>query len=282
MSAPTAQSVSSRVEVAVDPDTAFTAFTAEVNFWWVRGPINHFNSGRCAEVRIEPGVGGRLLEVYDEPAGDVLEMARITEWQPGRLVTWESVLDDVTTEVHFEPTPTGTLVRVTATIPAGGQDKGGTAWVRVVPKWFGPWCDRRNRVAHEVVDLARLALAVSYARPAAASRWLAQAFGFSSTDPLPAEPDPLPEGEHGHPWIEFRLGNSSLVISKLGDEPIPAVQTLLPWVYVDDIEGHYRRAADAGATIVQELGRPWGLAMYVAADPEGYRWTFAQARPTMR
>ena len=34
--------VSSQVEVAVDPDTAFAAFTEELDLWWERGPINHF------------------------------------------------------------------------------------------------------------------------------------------------------------------------------------------------------------------------------------------------
>jgi uncharacterized glyoxalase superfamily protein PhnB len=276
------RSVSSSVEVAVDPGTAFDAFTAEVDFWWVRGPINHFDAGRCRAMRIEPGVGGRLLEIYDEAAGDVLELAKITAWDPGHRLVWESTNDDVTIEVRFDATAGGTLVQVTATIPAGGHDRGGTAWVRVVPKWFGPWCARRDRTPGEVVDLARLALSISYARPAAATRWLAEAFGFESPDPLPAEPDPLPEGEHGHPWIEFRLGNSSLMISRLERDVPTGTDAHLPWVYVDDIDEHYQRAVGAGATIVEELGSPWGLAMYVAADPEGHRWTFAQARPTMR
>ena len=39
--------VSSQVEVAVDPDTAFAAFTEELDLWWVRGPINHFAGGRA-------------------------------------------------------------------------------------------------------------------------------------------------------------------------------------------------------------------------------------------
>ena len=56
--------VSSEVEVAVDPDTAFAAFTEELDLWWVRGPINHFAGGRAVAMRCEPGVGGRLLEVY--------------------------------------------------------------------------------------------------------------------------------------------------------------------------------------------------------------------------
>jgi uncharacterized glyoxalase superfamily protein PhnB len=270
------------VEVAVDPDTAFTAFTDEVDFWWVRGPINHFNSGRLRAVRIEPGVGGRLLEIYDESTGDELEMARITDWQPGRSLAWQSSLDDVRIEVRFEPTAGGTVVSVTATIPSGGREAGGTAWVRVVPNWFGPWCAARDRRPHQVVDLARLALGVSYVRPAAAARWLAETFGFESPDPLPIGSDPLPDGEHGHPWIEFRLGNSSLMIFKLDGELTGQSTSHLPWVYVDDIDEHYHKACKAGATIVNELASPWGLPMYRAADPEGYRWTFAQARPTMR
>jgi uncharacterized glyoxalase superfamily protein PhnB len=56
----------------------------------------------------------------------------------------------------------------------------------------------------------------------------------------------------------------------------------VPWVYVDDIDAHYERATAAGAPIVTELASPWGLPFYVAGDLEGNRWTFAQARPTMR
>ena len=86
---------------------------------------------------------------------------------------------------------------------------------------------------------------------AAAARWLASAFGFTSPDPLPEGADPLPETGHGHPWIEFRLGNSSLMIFKFETEAPGRPAVHVPWVYVAD-------------------------------DLEGNRWTFAQARPTMR
>ena len=275
------RSITSKVEVPTDPDTAFKAFTEELDYWWVRGPINHWAGGRMRAMRFEPGVGGRLLEVYDEPTGESLELARITAWEPGRRLTWRSSVDDVETEVSFEPSGTMTEVRVVARIPAGGVDRGGTAWTRVVPKWFGPWCQRRDSDPHQVKDIARLALGVSYLRPAAAARWLAEVFAFNSPDPLPEGPDPLPETEHGHPWIEFRLGNSSLMVFKLDDESGGGSSNHIPWVYVDDIETHFRRAEAGGATIVQKLDAPWGLPMYVADDLEGNRWTFAQARPTM-
>jgi uncharacterized glyoxalase superfamily protein PhnB len=273
--------VTSSVQVAIDPETAFAVFTEEVDLWWVRGPINHHAAGRMVAMRCEPGVGGRLLEVYDDSAGDVLELAVITVWEPGRRLAWRSSLDDVRIEVTFEADGAGTIVRVVATIPVDGLDRGGTAWVRVVPKWFGPWRVRRTREPHQVRDLARLGLAISYARPAAAARWLAEVFGFTSPDPLPEGVDPLPDSGHGHPWIEFRLGNSSLVIAKLAGGPPSPVRTHMPWVYVDDIDAHYRRARSGGAAIVTELSSPWGLPLYVAEDCEGNRWTFAQARPTM-
>lgn len=276
------RSVSSVVEVAVDPDTAFSAFTQELDLWWVRGPINHHAGGRVLAMRCEPGVGGRLLEVYDDANGDALELARITVWEPGSRLVWVSSLDDVHTEVRFEPSEVGTVVSVVAWIPADGQDRGGTAWVRVVPKWFGPWCARRDHVSHEVRDLARLGLGVSYAKPAAAARWLAATFGFESPNPLPEGADPLPETGHGHPWIEFRIGDSSLMIFKLDGERLEHEPVHVPWVYVDDVVEHFRRASVGGATILQKLDSPWGLPFYVAADLEGNQWTFVQARPTMR
>ena len=94
--------------------------------------------------------------------------------------------------------------------------------------------------------------------------------------------DPLPETGHGHPWIEFRLGNSSLMIFKLDSESAARPAVHAPWVYVDEIDAHHRRARAAGATIVTELASPWGLPFYVADDLEDNRRTFAQARPTMR
>jgi uncharacterized glyoxalase superfamily protein PhnB len=92
----------------------------------------------------------------------------------------------------------------------------------------------------------------------------------------------LPEGKYGHPWIEFRIGNAALNVFKLDREPSDHVRTHVPWVYVDDLEAHFCRARNKGATIVEELHAYPGDTVYVADDLEGNRWTFSQARPTMR
>jgi uncharacterized glyoxalase superfamily protein PhnB len=275
-----AQSRSSTVEVAADPLTAFTAFTDELDLWWVRGPINAYDTGRLVEMRCEPGVGGRILEVYDAESGDGLELARITEWEPGRILAWKSSLDDVTIEVRFDPSGSGTIVRLEATVAEGGEDRGGSSFVRMTPRWFGAWMSRRDAAPREAHDLARVGLTLHYARPATATRWLAAAFGFESPNPLPEEQDPLSDDEYGFPWIEFHVGNASLMIEPLDGPPVDHDQvTHVPWVFVDDLEAHLARARDHGATIVHEI-ETHGFSSYVALDLEGRRWRFARARPT--
>jgi uncharacterized glyoxalase superfamily protein PhnB len=278
------RTVSSAVEVAVDTATAFRAFTDEMDLWWVRGPINFWSDGgRVVEVRCEPGVGGRIMEVLDDPSGaEVLERARITHWEPPQRLAWSSSLDDVETEVRFVATPGGTRVVVEHRVPEHGRDAGGTAWSRVVPRWFGAWCARRDDVPHVQIDIARLSLGVYYARPAAAARWLADVFGFEAADDLPEGPDPLPESAYGPPWIEFRIGNAVLNVFTLEGERADGPGTHVPWVYVDDLRAHFDHAKGSGATIVEEIHSYPGSSVYVADDLEGNRWTFLQARPTMR
>jgi uncharacterized glyoxalase superfamily protein PhnB len=274
------RSRSSSVEVAVDPLSAFMAFTDELDLWWVRGPINAYDSGRLVEMRCERGVGGRILEIYDAESGDGLELARITAWEPGTRLAWKSSLDDVTIDVRFDPTDTGTIVTLEAAVAEGGEDRGGSSFVAVTPPWFGAWMRRRGIAPHDLHDRARIALSLQYARPAAATRWLADVFGFESPNPLPERDDPLSDDEYGFPWIEFHVGNASLMIEPLAGPPADQTQaTHEPWVFVDDLEAHLARTRGKGATIVQEIERT-GFTSYVVLDIEGRRWRFAQARPT--
>ena len=280
--------ISSEVKVAVSPDVAFKVFTEEMDLWWVRGPINFYDAGRVVEVRCEPGVGGRIGEVLDDRVnGELREKACITVWEPGARLCWRSSVDDVATEVRFEPAGSGTRVVVEHSIPAGGQDNGGTAWSRVVPLWFGRWCDRRDYEPHQPADIARLAIGLHYARPAAAARWLADVFGFEPVTSLPPVNDPPPQGRYQDPWIEFRIGNASLMIFRredaLPDDELrpTTAPTHVPMVYVDDLDAHLAHTEQAGATVLRRHDWPW-LPMYVAADIEGNRWTFAQGRPTQR
>lgn len=81
---------------------------------------------------------------------------------------------------------------------------------------------------------------------------------------------------------EFRIGNTVLNIFPLDGERTGEVRTHVPWVYVDDLDAHFVHARENGATIVEEIHPYPGSSVYVADDLEGNRWTFLQARPTMR
>ena len=48
-------SVTTSVEVAVDPATAFEVFTEEIDAWYQRGPHSWKNPDRAVAVRFEPG-----------------------------------------------------------------------------------------------------------------------------------------------------------------------------------------------------------------------------------
>lgn len=115
--------------LGVDPGGAFRLFTEEVDLWWRRGPRYRPEVNGEGAMRFEPGVGGRLLEVYHEGKGDVFELGRILVWEPGaRLVfDWRARNfepgEKTVVEVRFEREGGGTRVtlehRGWDAIPAG-------------------------------------------------------------------------------------------------------------------------------------------------------------------
>jgi uncharacterized protein YndB with AHSA1/START domain len=112
-----------RAEVVVDarPEEAFRIFTDEIGLWWRRDTPYWNDRERGLSIRLEPGVGGRFIEVYDLETGAGLEVGRVTVWEPGErlALTWtqagwpEGVTTDI--EVSFEPAGEGTLVRLEQT-----------------------------------------------------------------------------------------------------------------------------------------------------------------------
>lgn len=256
----TEKSASAEVEVAADPGRAFEAFTGEIDDWWVRGAINFFDAARAVGMHMEPGVDGRVLEVYE---GDALELGRITVWEPGERLSYRSSVDDSEIDVRFEPVEGGTLVRVTQTLVPGGE-KMFDFWPRVL-LWFGSWFGQGRPK-----EIAPLSIALYYEQPVEAARWLERAFQLRSwTDILETE-----EGT----WVELHHGNVAILLFER--ERRDGGQTDMPWVYVDDLDAHLAHAQTEGATIVKEIHQQ-GYRAYEAEDLEGRRWTFAQARPTM-
>ena len=117
-----------------------------------------------------------------------------------------------------------------------------------------------------------------YEDVAAALAWLGRAFGFEETLRHTG-----PDGAvyHAEAW----LGDGPVYLGYPGEQyknPRRLGQeTVGIYVLVDDVDAHYERARETGATIVHPLESPWGLPFYVADDIEGNRWQIAGGRPTM-
>ena len=265
----TEPSATASVEVAVDPATAFEIFTEEIDLWWVRGPINFVDAARATAMQIEPGVGGRILEVYSPP-DDVLELGKITDWTPGALFAYRSSVDDTETRIDFEAYDGGTRVTVVQSLVPGGT-KAFYFWPNVI-HWLPAWAERRDHASRTPRELDRLAIALYYEDPAAAARWLHTVFGLESWDKIPAE------GETPS-WIELHVGTAAILLFKLTEERAGGLDHGV-WVYVDDLDAHFAHSQANGAKIVSEIHQH-GYRCYEVDDLEGHRWTFAQARPTM-
>jgi hypothetical protein len=102
-------------QVDVDPDTAFRLFTEDVDAWWLRGPGQRFGGARTGRLRFEPGPGGRLVEVFDAPAGEY-EVGRVRIWEHGARLVFAfrapsfAPGESTEVEVRFEPAGAGTRV----------------------------------------------------------------------------------------------------------------------------------------------------------------------------
>jgi PhnB protein len=90
----------------------------------------------------------------------------------------------------------------------------------------------------------------------------------------------MPDGRVGH--AELGLGDNVLMLASVYDElgfaspQSLAGQHASVLVYVDDVDAHYRRAREAGATLIGEpVDQSYGDRSYRAVDPEGGRWVFA-------
>lgn len=111
--------MTSRVLVALriqaPPERVFEAFVDEIDRWWQPNRLFQFSRGRTGRMRFEPGLGGRLAEIYGD--GEVFEVGRIRTWEPpSRLVfSWRqaSFSADQETEVRVRFEPAGDQTRVT-------------------------------------------------------------------------------------------------------------------------------------------------------------------------
>ncbi|HEM47048.1 MAG TPA: hypothetical protein ENO23_08390, partial [Alphaproteobacteria bacterium] len=119
--APPGDRARASVLVRVGVEDAFRVFTEEIDRWWRRGYAYRVAGTRRGIICLEPKVGGRLFESFEDDDGEtrVVETGRVTEWAPpSRLVfEWRAANfapgEKTEVEVLFAPASRGTLVTVT-------------------------------------------------------------------------------------------------------------------------------------------------------------------------
>jgi PhnB protein len=120
----------------------------------------------------------------------------------------------------------------------------------------------------------------------AALDWLAKAFGFHEVSRLIGDDGRLSHGEMmaGGGLIMLATATLEYESPKHHREHCERARawSAVPWVidgvlvYVDDVDAHFKRAKQAGATILGELEDGFPGRRYRAEDLEGHRWMFLQ------
>ncbi|HEY6378196.1 MAG TPA: VOC family protein [Candidatus Dormibacteraeota bacterium] len=113
-----------------------------------------------------------------------------------------------------------------------------------------------------------------YRDVAGALDFLTKAFGFRETVRMPA-----PDGAVMHAEIEF--GGGVVMMGNPGpDYQNPKEhghRSQIVYVYVDEVDRHFEHAKAAGAAILSAPeDKFYGDRAYVAEDPEGHQWNFAE------
>ena len=115
---------------------------------------------------------------------------------------------------------------------------------------------------------------LAYRDAPAALEFLTTAFGFEETMRM--------EGENGTiAHAELEMGGQRLMLASAwrdaGMAPpieLAGIASQL-MVQVEDVDAHFRRALEAGATVIdQPADQEYGERTYRATDPEGHRWIF--------
>ena len=128
---------------------------------------------------------------------------------------------------------------------------------------------------------------IGYEDAAAAIEWLGRAFGFVETHSARHEEKGVVthaelDLEGAKIYVSTPRGYANpLSVRESSDLARRAYDNRWvidgQFVEVDDLDAHYERARETGATIVRQPEAPGiGYRIYSAEDPEGHRWMFGE------
>jgi uncharacterized glyoxalase superfamily protein PhnB len=132
---------------------------------------------------------------------------------------------------------------------------------------------------------------LAYEDGPAAMEWLARAFGFIE---IVRMVDPDGRLSHGEMGTSEEHGGLIMLATPTPNYQSPShhretCEAAARWskvpyvidgvlVHVDDLDAHFKRAREAGATILSEIETGGPGKRYRAEDLEGHRWMFMQRR----
>jgi uncharacterized glyoxalase superfamily protein PhnB len=112
---------------------------------------------------------------------------------------------------------------------------------------------------------------------AAAMDWLVKAFGFAVRLRMKDKEGGVVHGELEVAESLVMLGLASENEAWESPQTFDGRVSQRLYIFIDDVDGHYARAVQAGAKIIREpKDEFWGDRVYECIDPEGHRWKFAQ------
>lgn len=290
--------VRSTVEVALRPDDAFRVFTAEIGSWYLVDRYTVVDHERTVDIRIEPHVGGRIMDVHDAASGEGHEMGRITAWEPPRRFEFTDARA-TRTEVRFDPVPGGGRTAVTLEqrgldrLPPGEAEHVRRYGWRLLLRWFDtalaarleePAPEERAPAPHaqhadqedesmattdSTVTLQGVTPYLYYADAGAALDWLARVFGFRETARYVDDDGVVRESE-------MRVGEAAIQLSGGHDAGTGHGEGLLLIVHVDDVDAQHARVVAAGVEAPAPEQQPYGPRTFTVTDPWGYHWDFWQ------
>ena len=131
---------------------------------------------------------------------------------------------------------------------------------------------------------------IAYQDGISAMDWLSTAFGFAEQARWVDDDGTLTHGEMvaGKGLIMLATPSPDYEGPRQHREHCTAAAawSKVPWVvdgvlvYVDDIDEHFRRAGEAGATLLSEIEEGPDGRLYRAEDIEGHRWMFVASSPS--
>jgi uncharacterized glyoxalase superfamily protein PhnB/uncharacterized protein YndB with AHSA1/START domain len=285
--------VSASVRVALPPHEAFRVFTEEIGSWYVVDRHTVVDHERTVDVRFEPYVGGRLVDVHDAVTGEGREMGRVTAWEPGRRIEFTDARR-TETEVRFEPAGDATVVTIAQRgldrLPPGEARHVRRYGWRLLLGWYddhvradpdGAHHDHHDHhgghdheeramtgTSERSVTIQGLTPYLYYQDAGAALEWLARVLGFREIVRYVDDEGVVRESE-------MQVGPATVQLCGHGPDPGHG-EGLLLIVHVDDVDAQHARVVAAGVDAPAPEQKPYGPRTFTVTDPWGYHWDFWQ------